>query len=186
MCPSAAAAELADWQLRSRRKWQATMAIAAGFAAQACLGIIKSANSSRGCLNAPAWDADALAPTGPCTHASQPASTPSTPQSCHAAIHNASGPCCACMEVHIVWSTHYGVSRCRGLGGRGSLPEADSRQKMRRSLPNTCREDTVQMTASVSMAITQFPRACSSSQDVPCTEPVHAQPAFSNSLRHTL
>jgi len=52
-------------------------------------------------------------------------------------------------------------------------PAADSRQKMRRSLPKTCREATVEMAASVSIVFTAFPRTSSSSQLVPCTAPAH-------------
>ena len=53
----------------------------------------------------------------------------------------------------------------------GSAPEADSRQKMRRSLPKTCREATVDMAASVSIVFTALPLTSSSSQLVPCTAP---------------
>ena len=44
---------------------------------------------------------------------------------------------------------------------------------MRRSLPKTCSEATVEMAASVSIVLTAFPRTSSSSQLVPCTAPAH-------------
>jgi hypothetical protein len=58
-----------------------------------------------------------------------------------------------------------------GLAEWKHAPEADSRQKMRRSLPNTCSEATVEMAASVSIVFTAFPLTSSSSQLVPCTAP---------------